>query len=100
MRRTRSVGTKVTDDEYAKLEHLAAGQTLSEWVRDVLLATVTPRPADQVILAEFLAICRGKSGALDRIRNPLPVEQRNAFDPLHHIELRSVDMIGHQAGVG
>jgi hypothetical protein len=38
----------VTDDEYAKLEHLAAGQTLSEWVRDVLLATATPRPADQV----------------------------------------------------
>jgi hypothetical protein len=56
MRRTRSVGTKVTDDEYAKLEHLAAGQTLSEWIRDVLLATATPRPADQVILAEFLAV--------------------------------------------
>ena len=56
MRRTKSISTKVTDDEYARLERLAVGQTLSEWVRDVLLATATPRPADQVLLAEFLAL--------------------------------------------
>ena len=56
MRRTKSIGTKVTDDEYATLERLAVGQTLSEWVREVLLAAATPRPADQVLLAEFLAL--------------------------------------------
>jgi hypothetical protein len=33
--RTRSVGTKLTEDEYAKLEPLAAarGLTVGEWVR-------------------------------------------------------------------
>jgi hypothetical protein len=37
--RTRSVGTKVTHDEFESLAGRAQGdgQTLSEWVRDVLL---------------------------------------------------------------
>ena len=56
MRRTKSVGTKVTEDEYATLARLAEGQTLSEWVRDVLLAVAAPRPADHVLLAELLAL--------------------------------------------
>ena len=56
MRRTKSVGTKVTEDEYATLARLAEGRTLSEWVRDVLLAIATPRPADHVLLAEVLAL--------------------------------------------
>ena len=56
MRRTRSIGTKVTEDEYATIASWPEGQTLSEWVRDVLLATVTPRPADHVLLAEVLAL--------------------------------------------
>jgi hypothetical protein len=56
MRRTKSVGTKVTEDEYATLARLAEGQTLSEWVRDVLLAVATPWPADHVLLAEMLAL--------------------------------------------
>jgi hypothetical protein len=56
MRRIKSVGTKVTEDEYAMLQRLAAGQTLSEWVRDVVLAAAAPRPADQALMAEFLAL--------------------------------------------
>jgi hypothetical protein len=56
MRRTRSIGTKVTEDEYATIARWPEGQTLSEWVREVLLATVTPRPADHVLLAEVLAL--------------------------------------------
>ena len=38
--RTKSVGTKVSEAEFALLEERArgAGLTLSEWVRDVLLA--------------------------------------------------------------
>jgi hypothetical protein len=56
MRRSKSVGTKVTEDEYARLVRLAQGQTLSEWVREVLLAMVTSRPADEVLLAEVLAL--------------------------------------------
>ena len=38
--RTKSIGTKVSEEEFALLEERAreAGLTLSEWVRDVLLA--------------------------------------------------------------
>ena len=56
MRRTKSIGTKVTEDEYVRLARLADGQTLSEWVRHVLLAIVTPSPADHVLLAEVIAL--------------------------------------------
>ena len=37
--RTRSVGTKLTEEEYRQLESLAAnrGLTVGEWVREVLL---------------------------------------------------------------
>jgi hypothetical protein len=40
--RTKSVGTKVSDDEYVLMESEAAGRdlTLSEWCREVLLASV------------------------------------------------------------
>jgi hypothetical protein len=58
--RTKSVGTKVSEAEFAMLEERAraAGRTLSEWVRDELLTA----PADggmesgEVILAELLAL--------------------------------------------
>jgi hypothetical protein len=44
--RTRSVGTKLTEDEFARLESLAAasGQSVSEWARSALLAATTPTP--------------------------------------------------------
>jgi len=56
MRRAKSVGTKVTEQEYATLARLAEGQTLSEWVREVLLATATPRPDQHALMAELLAL--------------------------------------------
>ena len=39
--RTKSIGTKVSESEFAALEATAgaAEMTLSEWVRDVLLAS-------------------------------------------------------------
>ena len=55
MRRTRSVTTKIAEDEYERLVQMAEGQTISEWVRDVLLAT-TRRPTDQLLLSEILAL--------------------------------------------
>jgi len=55
MRRTRSVTTKITEGEYARLEQMAQGQTVNEWARDVLLAA-TPRPTDHVLLSEILAL--------------------------------------------
>ena len=58
--RTKSVGTKVSDAEYAALEERAraSGQTLSEWVREALLTSSTEgRPeASEVVLAEVLAL--------------------------------------------
>jgi hypothetical protein len=54
--RTKSVSTKVTDEEYAQMEALAAGHTISEWARDVLLKAVKPNAGDQIVLAEVLAL--------------------------------------------
>jgi hypothetical protein len=55
------VGTKVSEPEFAALETRAraSGLTLSEWVRDVLLASspeAGAAAADQVLLGELLAL--------------------------------------------
>jgi len=55
-RRTKSIGTKVTPEEYARIEALAGEQTISEWVRAALLKAADPRPTDPVVLAELLAL--------------------------------------------
>ena len=55
-RRTKGISIKVTDDEYATLTRVAAGQPVTAWVHDVVLLTATPRPVDAVLLAEFLAL--------------------------------------------
>ena len=54
--RTKSVSTKVTDDEYAQFEALAGEQTISEWARDVLLKATKPNAGEQTVLAEVLAL--------------------------------------------
>ena len=59
--RTRSVGTKVSEAELRVLESraAAAGLTLSEWVRDVLLGSSVEMgtlAAERTILAEVLAM--------------------------------------------
>ena len=54
--RTKSVGTKVTDDEYFRLECCAGGRRISEWVREVLLSAVTRTPFEQILLSEVLAL--------------------------------------------
>ena len=56
IRRTKGISIKVTDDEYATLTRLAAGQTVTAWVHEVVLAAATQSPADRVILAELLAL--------------------------------------------
>jgi hypothetical protein len=37
--RRKSIGTKVSEEEYARLEALAGGRAMSEWVREVLART-------------------------------------------------------------
>src|SRR6266849_5759238 len=54
--RTKSISTKVTDEEYAQFEVLAGEQTISEWARDVLLKATKPNAGEQTVLAEVLAL--------------------------------------------
>jgi hypothetical protein len=54
--RTRSVSTKVTDEEYVQLQALAGAQTISEWARDVLLKATKHNAGEQTVLAEILAL--------------------------------------------
>jgi hypothetical protein len=54
--RTKSVSTKLTDEEYAQMEALAGEQTISEWTRDVLLKAAKPNAGEQVVLAEVVAL--------------------------------------------
>jgi hypothetical protein len=54
--RTKSVSTKVTEEEYARLEAVAGDQTISEWARDILLKVTNPDPAVETTLAEVLAL--------------------------------------------
>ena len=54
--RTKSISTKVTDEEYAQFETLAGEQTISEWARDVLLKAAKPNAGEQTVLAEVLAL--------------------------------------------
>jgi hypothetical protein len=54
--RSKSISTKVTDEEYSQLEALAGEQTISEWARSVLLNATKPSAREQTILAEILAL--------------------------------------------
>jgi len=62
--RSRTVGSKVTESEYARLSNMAErrGVTLGEWCREVLLACandsqeVTATAAEQALLAEVVAL--------------------------------------------
>jgi hypothetical protein len=57
--RRKSIGTKVSEEEYARLEALAEGRAMSEWAREVLLRELDgrqARPAEQTLLAEVLAL--------------------------------------------
>jgi len=63
-RRTRPVGTKLTEEEYAKLETLAAqrGVTPGECVRGLVLGAFFGKPkpeatpTEQALLSEVLAL--------------------------------------------
>jgi hypothetical protein len=54
--RTKSISTKVTDEEYAQFEALSGEQTISEWARDVLLKATKQNAGEQTVLAEVLAL--------------------------------------------
>lgn len=55
-RRSRSISTKVTEDEYAQLAARAGAQTISEWARTNLLKAAAPDPTIAILLGEVLAL--------------------------------------------
>jgi hypothetical protein len=68
--RTKSISTKVTEEEYSLFEGLAGEQTMSEWARDVLLkAAAKPTLAERTIVAELLALRMILLNALFSIAN-------------------------------
>ena len=55
-RGTKSIGTKVTPEEYDRIHALAGEQPISEWVRAALLKATNASPVDSIVLAELLAL--------------------------------------------
>lgn len=59
-RRTQNLSTKLTEEEERRMEAaaLAAGKTLSEWAREVLLARVGPsrEASETVLLTEVVGV--------------------------------------------
>jgi hypothetical protein len=56
--RTYSVGTKLTDKEFATVLAACPEPTLSKWILRVLLAAARSQPVDQLILAELASLQR------------------------------------------
>ena len=59
--RSHSIGTKVTEEEFARLEACATerGLSVSEWLREVVLASANNShgsPFEQTVLAEVIAL--------------------------------------------
>jgi hypothetical protein len=53
--RLRSVGTKVSDEVYARIIEAAGPQRISEWLRQVATAAAS-EPSPTLLLAEVLAL--------------------------------------------
>ena len=53
--RTKCISTKVTEEEYRRLEVLAGERRLSEWARSQLLKAAST-PTDHILLAEVVAL--------------------------------------------
>jgi hypothetical protein len=98
--RTKCISTKVTDEEYARFEALAGEQTISEWVRAVLLRAATPS-TEPVLLAELLAlraillnlhfaVCSGEPVTADTMRRLIDRADQDKIQHAHE-RLASAD---------
>ena len=92
--RTRTVSTKLTEEEFAAVEGEAAesGVNLSEWVRNALLDRLKPdeRPDNETLLAEVMAVrtivinlagaqARGQTMSQERIQELIDHADRERF---------------------
>ncbi len=84
--RSKSISTKVTEEEYTQFETLAGDQTISEWVRDALLKATEPSPAEQTILAELLALRMILMNILFTIANREPLTSTAMDDIIKRAE--------------
>ena len=92
--RTRTVSTKLTEEEFAAIESLAAerGVNLSEWVREALLDRLKPDevPGNETMLAEVMALrtivinlagaqARGQTMSQEKIQDLIDHADRERF---------------------
>ena len=84
--RTKSISTKVTDEEYTLFEGLAGDQTISEWARDVLLKAAEPSLVEQTIVAELLALRMILLNALFSIANREPLTTQEMQDIINRAD--------------
>ena len=84
--RTKSISTKVTDEEYTLFEDLAGEQTISEWAREVLLKAAKPGLAEQTIVAELLALRMILLNALFSIANREPLTTEGMQDIINRAD--------------
>jgi hypothetical protein len=54
--RTKSISTKVTEQEYEAIVTRADPQTVSAWARGILVGAAQPDPLQFLLLAELLAL--------------------------------------------
>jgi hypothetical protein len=78
--RRKSIGTKVSEEEYARLEALAGGRAMSEWVREVLLRELDGRQARPADPCEW-ATAHVRSAVLLAGRRHETFEQDHSYSP-------------------
>jgi len=88
--RTKSIGVRVTEPHFARLQTLADGQgkPLGEWCRDVLLewaGNKKPSPAEQTLLAEVLGLRTILLNLFFKLANSEPI----SADDMHHLVERA-----------
>jgi hypothetical protein len=82
-RRTRSITTKLTEEEYAQVRRAAGEQTVSEWARSVLLKAHGSDPSSAALLQELWAFRFVLTNALPALTSeaerPALIESITAF---------------------
>ena len=103
-RRTKSIGTKVTAEEYARIQTLAGDQPVSEWVRAAILKAADAQVTDSVVLAELLAlrtillnlhfsVCSGGTVTTDTMRGLI---ERADQEKVHQAQARLATAAGRE----
>ena len=67
--RTKSISTKVTDEEYSQLEAQAGGRAMSEWAREALLKPTGPSASELALMGEVIALRTILINALYKMAN-------------------------------